>query len=172
MILRRMAKTLVLAAGLLIVGSAALAVEEGQQAPDFTLPDIAEGKAPITLSALRGKTVYVDFWASWCAPCLRSMPLINELYAKYREQGFEVIAINVDDPIEDGREFLLDTPLDYLIAADTKGEMLGAYAVRGMPTSFLIDRDGVVRMVHVGFRDNDIVLIEDAVRSLLDAPTP
>lgn len=172
MILRRMAKTLVLAAGLLSVGSAALAVEEGQQAPDFTLPDIAEGKPAITLSALRGKTVYVDFWASWCAPCLRSMPLINELYAKYREQGFEVIAINVDDPIEDGREFLLDTPLDYLIAADTKGEMLGAYAVRGMPTSFLIDRDGVVRMVHVGFRDNDIVIIEDAVRSLLDAPTP
>jgi thiol-disulfide isomerase/thioredoxin len=172
MILRRMAQTLVLAAGLLSVGGAALAVEEGQQAPDFTLPDIAEGKPPITLSALRGKTVYVDFWASWCAPCLRSMPLINELYARYREQGFEVIAINVDDPIEDGREFLLDTSLDYLIAADTKGEMLGAYAVRGMPTSFLIDRDGVVRMVHMGFRDNDIVLIEDAVRSLLDAPTP
>ena len=136
------------------------------------LPDIAEGKPPITLSALRGKTVYVDFWASWCAPCLRSMPLINELYAKYREQGFEVIAINVDDPVEDGREFLLDTPLDYLIAADPKGEMLGAYAVRGMPTSFLIDRDGVVRLVHMGFRDNDIVLIEDAVRSLLDASTP
>lgn len=172
MILRRMVQTLVLAAGLLSIGTAALAVEEGQQAPDFTLPDIAEGKPPITLSALRGKTVYVDFWASWCAPCLRSMPLINELYAKYREQGFEVIAINVDDPIEDGRDFLLDTPLDYLIAADTKGEMLGAYAVRGMPTSFLIDREGVVRLVHVGFRDNDIVLIEDAVRSLLDAPTP
>ncbi len=172
MILRRMVQTLVLCAGLLGAASAALAVEEGQQAPDFTLPDIAEGRPPITLSALRGKTVYVDFWASWCAPCLRSMPLINELYAKYREQGFEVIAINVDDPIEDGREFLLDTPLDYLIAADPKGEMLGAYAVRGMPTSFLIDRDGVVRLVHMGFRDNDIVLIEDAVRSLLDAPTP
>ncbi len=172
MILRRMVQTLVLCAGLLGAGSAALAVEEGLQAPDFTLPDIAEGKPPITLSALRGKTVYVDFWASWCAPCLRSMPLINELYAKYREQGFEVIAINVDDPVEDGREFLLDTPLDYLIAADPKGEMLGAYAVRGMPTSFLIDRDGVVRLVHMGFRDNDIVLIEDAVRSLLDAPTP
>ncbi len=172
MLLRRMAHTPLLCAGLLGAGSAALAAEEGLQAPDFTLPDIAEGRPPITLSALRGKTVYVDFWASWCAPCLRSMPLINELYAKYREQGFEVIAINVDDPVEDGREFLLDTPLDYLIAADPKGEMLGAYAVRGMPTSFLIDRDGVVRLVHMGFRDNDIVLIEDAVRSLLDAPTP
>lgn len=172
MILRRIAQSLFLTATVLSFGSAALALEEGQQAPDFTLPDIAEGKPPITLSSLRGKTVYVDFWASWCAPCLRSMPLINELYAKYRDQGFEVIAINVDDPIEDGREFLLDTPLDYLIAADPKGEMLGAYGVRGMPTSFLIDRDGVVRLVHMGFRDNDIVLIEDAVRSLLDAPTP
>jgi cytochrome c biogenesis protein CcmG/thiol:disulfide interchange protein DsbE len=170
--LRRLGQTLFLATSLLCSANAALGLEQGQQAPDFTLPDIAEGKPPITLSALRGKTVYVDFWASWCAPCLRSMPLINELYARYRDQGFEVIAINVDDPIEDGREFLLDTPLDYLIAADTKGEMLGAYAVRGMPTSFLIDRDGVVRMVHTGFRDNDIVLIEDAVRSLLATPTP
>jgi len=172
MILRRLLQTVVLASSLLSISSAALALEQGQQAPDFTLPDITEGKPPITLSALRGKTVYVDFWASWCAPCLRSMPLINELYVKYREQGFEVIAINVDDPIEDGRDFLLDTPLDYLIAADTKGEMLGAYGVRGMPTSFLIDHEGVVRMVHTGFRDNDIGLIEDAVRSLLDTPAP
>lgn len=164
--------TLVLAAGMLAASLPALALEEGQPAPDFTLPDMEEDRPAITLSALRGKTVYVDFWASWCAPCLRSMPLINELYAEYRDRGFEVIAINVDDPIEDGREFLLDTPLDYLIAADTKNEVLEQYGVRGMPTSFLIDSEGIVRMVHMGFRDNDIDLIETAVTGLLDAQTP
>jgi thiol-disulfide isomerase/thioredoxin len=169
---RNRLSALVLAAGILAVSFPSLALEEGQPAPDFTLPDIQEGKPAITLSELRGKTVYVDFWASWCAPCLRSMPLINELYAQYRDQGFEVIAINVDDPIEDGREFLLDTPLDYLIAADTKNEVLEQYGVRGMPTSFLIDSEGIVRMVHMGFRDNDIVLIETAVTGLLDAQTP
>ena len=96
------------------------------------------------------------------------MPLINELYAKYRERGFEVVAINVDDPVEDGREFLLDTPLDYLIAADTDNKVLEAFGVTGMPTSFLVDRDGVVRMVHMGFRDGDIAGIEAAIGALLD----
>jgi len=164
-----------LSAGLIFVFSAAmpaLALEEGQPAPDFLLPDILEGKPAISLSALRGKTVYVDFWASWCAPCLRSMPLINTLYSQYKDRGFEVIAINVDDPIEDGRDFLLDTPLDYLIAADTKTEVLEQYGVRGMPTSFLVDSEGIVRMVHIGFRDNDIAIIEAAVTGLLDAAAP
>jgi len=172
MFVRNSVSTLVLAAGILAVSFPALALEEGQPAPDFTLPDIQEGKPAITLAELRGKTVYVDFWASWCAPCLRSMPLINELYAQYKDQGFEVIAINVDDPIEDGREFLLDTPLDYLIAADTKNEVLEQYGVRGMPTSFLIDSEGIVRMVHMGFRDKDIELIEAAVTGLLASQTP
>lgn len=148
--------------------SSVFALEEGEQAPLFTLPDIHEGNPAISLESLRGKTVYVDFWASWCAPCLRSMPLINELYAKYKDRGFEVIAINVDDPIEDGQDFLLDTPLDYLIAADTDNDVLEAFGVTGMPTSFLVDRDGVVRMVHMGFRDGDIAGIEAAISALLD----
>jgi len=151
-----------------LTATSAFAVEEGQLAPDFTLPNIHEGQADISLSDLRGKTVYVDFWASWCAPCLRSMPLINDLYNKYQDQDFEVIAINVDDPIEDGQEFLLDTPLDYLIAADTDNTVLNEFGVRGMPTSFLIDKDGVVRMVHMGFRGNDIEVIEAAISELLD----
>ena len=152
---------------LLALPLTAQAIEEGDAAPLFILPDIQAGKPAISLEALRGKTVYVDFWASWCAPCLRSMPLINELYGKYRDQEFEVIAINVDDPIEDGQDFLLDTPLDYLIAADTDNTVLNEFGVTGMPTSFLIDKDGTVRMVHMGFRANDIEVIEAAVIELL-----
>ena len=151
-----------------LIAPSAYAIEEGDLAPQFTLPNIHAGQPAISLSDLRGKTVYVDFWASWCAPCLRSMPLINELYNKYQDQDFEVIAINVDDPIEDGQEFLLDTPLDYLIAADTDNTVLNEFGVTRMPTSFLIDKDGVVRMVHMGFRGNDIELIEAAVTQLLE----
>lgn len=151
---------------------AAMALEQGEQAPDFTLPDIQDGKPAISLSALRGKTVYVDFWASWCTPCLRSMPLINELYAKYRERGFEVVAINVDDPVDDGREFLLDTPLDYLIAADTESSVLEQYGVIGMPTSYLIDPQGVVRLVHMGFKEKDIEIIEKELTQVLDEARP
>ena len=152
----------------LILPVTATAASEGETAPLFTLPDIDADKPAISLESLRGKTVYVDFWASWCAPCLRSMPLINELYGKYRDQDFEVIAINVDDPIEDGQDFLLDNPLDYLIAADTDNTVLNEFGVTGMPTSFLIDKDGVIRMVHMGFRGNDIETIEAAVLELLE----
>lgn len=155
-----------------VIAPSAFGLEQGEQAPDFTLPDIQDGKPAISLSALRGKTVYVDFWASWCTPCLRSMPLINELYAKYRERGFEVVAINVDDPVDDGREFLLDTPLDYLIAADTQSSVLEQYGVIGMPTSFLVDPQGVVRLVHMGFKDNDIEIIEKELIQVLDEATP
>ena len=145
---------------LLLASIPVLAVEEGDQAPDFTLPSIS-------LSGLAGKVVYIDFWASWCAPCLTSLPLYNDLYHRYRDQGLEVIGITVDDPIEDGLEFLADTPLDFPIPADPEGEMMDLYSVYGMPTSYLIGRDGEVKLVHMGFRDGDIEEIENAIREAL-----
>jgi len=149
------------------LASMTLAVEVGDPAPDFTLPAIEDSDTEITLSDLRGKVVYVDFWASWCAPCLLSLPLYNDIYNKYSDQGLEVVGINIDNPIEDGLDFLLDTPLDFKIPADPDGETSTLYDVYGMPTSFLIDRDGVVRMVHEGFRNGDIELIDEEIRSLL-----
>lgn len=146
-----------------------LALEPGDQAPDFTLPSIHEEGTSISLAAYRGKAVYVDFWASWCAPCLRSLPLINELYARYRDEGLEVIAINVDSNIEDGQDFLLDIDLDYLIPFDVDNDVLQAYEVMGMPTSFLVDAQGIIRMVHVGFREGDIADIEHAIKAALPA---
>lgn len=145
----------------------ALAVEVGEQAPDFTLANIHQDQAELTLSSLRGKVVYVDFWASWCAPCLLSLPLYNELYNRYRDQGLEIVGINIDNPIEDGLDFLLDTPLDFIIPADPDGETPALYDVYGMPTSYLLDREGKVRLVHEGFRDGDIELIEAEIKSLL-----
>jgi thiol-disulfide isomerase/thioredoxin len=145
----------------------AQAVEEGDMAPSFILPSIYYDKPDINLEALRGKPVYIDFWASWCAPCLRSMPAYNELYNRYHEQGLEFVAINVDNPIEDGLDFLLDTPLDFLIPSDPDGEVTERFGVVGMPTSYLIDPTGKVRLVHVGFRDGDMVEIEAAIQAVL-----
>lgn len=165
---RFLLNTLLLGLGLTSLSS--IAAQQGELAPAFTLPDLNEGKPAISLESFRGKTVYVDFWASWCAPCLRSLPLINELYARYRDQGFEVIAINVDNPIEDGQDFLLDVDLDYLTPADTSNEVMEAYGVMGMPTSYLIDTTGVVRKVHTGFREGDIEILEQELRLLLAEP--
>lgn len=146
-----------------------MAVEEGVAAPDFTLPGVRENEAAVTLSALRGQIVYVDFWASWCVPCLRSLPEIHTLYEKYRDQGFEVIAITIDDPVEDALDFLddLDVPLAYRVALDQIAEVMDQYGVVGMPTSFLIDREGIVQKVHKGFRQGDTELLEQALLGLL-----
>jgi len=157
-----------LALALSLLALPAAALEEGEPAPDFTLP-LLGGNDTITLSGLRGKVVYVDFWASWCLPCIRSLPEISTLYDQYHEQGFEVIAITIDNPLEDARQFLedLDTPLDYHIAADVDADVMDAYRVRGMPTSFLVDRDGVIRMIHEGYREGDRQRIENALTPLL-----
>lgn len=155
------------ALALTLLGRPALAVEEGEQAPDFTLPSIYPDQPPVSLADLAGKTVYVDFWASWCAPCLTSLPLYNELYHKYKDQGLEVVAINVDNPIEDGLYFLEDNPLDFLIPADPDGETAELFAVIGMPSSYLIAPDGEVTLVHMGFRSGDIDLIEEEIQRVL-----
>lgn len=152
---------------LLLLAPTLQAVEVGQQAPDFTLPGI-QGNETIQLSELRGKVVYLDFWASWCAPCLISLPLYNDLYQRYQSAGLEIVGVNVDDPVENGQEFLLDTPLDFRIPADPEGNVPELYNVLGMPTSVLIDRDGVVRMVHVGFRQGDLEKIEVEIKALLE----
>jgi len=150
-----------------LMSTSVFAVEEGEPAPAFNLPSIHADQAEVSLMALRGKTVFVDFWASWCAPCLKSLPLYNELYAKYQDQGFEVVAINVDNPIEDGLDFLLDTPLDFKIPADPDGEVPEAYGLIGMPTSYLIDPDGTIRLVHMGFRDGDLEIIEEEIQKVI-----
>lgn len=155
----------VLALGAL--STAVSAVEEGEKAPVFDLPSIYEDKPAISTASLEGKTVYVDFWASWCAPCLTSLPLYNDMYHKYKDQGLEIVAINVDNPIEDGLDFLLDTPLDFLIPADPDGEAAELFEVIGMPTSYLIEPDGTVTLVHMGFRSGDIEIIEEAIQDSL-----
>lgn len=154
---------------LVLLSLPASSLETGQVAPDFTLPGVRAEDAETTLSALKGKVVYVDFWASWCLPCLRSLPEINGLYEKYRDQGFEVLAVTIDAPVSDAHEFLanLEAPLDYTLLADETSDVMYAYEVRGMPTSFLVDRQGNIHMVHEGFRDGDIEVIDNAIETLL-----
>lgn len=150
----------------------AAAVEEGQPAPDFELPGVRSQDSTVSLQDLRGKLVYVDFWASWCIPCLRSLPEINTIYERYKDQGLEVVAITIDDPLEDALDFLedLEVPLAYHVVADQTAEVMDRYQVVGMPTSFLIDQQGVVRKVHKGYRDGDAELLEQAIQTWIDAP--
>lgn len=143
-----------------------MALEVGQKAPLFKLPRL-DASASLELKNYRGKVVYLDFWASWCGPCRKSLPLLNELRAELKGQGFEVIAINLDENPELGKKFLQERPVDYPIGSDTKGVLPQAYGVMAMPTSYLIDRKGVVRKVHEGFRESDMPKIRKEVMELL-----
>ena len=163
--LQRLKNTCLL--GLALNFSALFALEEGDTIPNFDLASIYEDQPNISLSNLGGKTLYIDFWASWCAPCITSLPEYNELYKKYNQDGLEVIAINVDNPIEAGLDFLLDTPLDFLIPQDPEGDAAELFGVIGMPSSYLISPDGNVELVHMGFRNGDIDLIEEEIKKVL-----
>jgi thiol-disulfide isomerase/thioredoxin len=131
----------------------AFAQDAGKPAPAFNLP--AAAGPNVSLANLKGRVVYVDFWASWCAPCKQSFPWMNEMQAKYGPKGLTIIGINVDKKREDADKFLSGTPAKFTVAYDTTGKVAEAYQPKGMPTSFLIGADGVVRAVHVGFRDKD-----------------
>jgi thiol-disulfide isomerase/thioredoxin len=153
--------------------NAAQALDVGDTAPAFTLPSLRATEVPLALATQRGKVVYVDFWASWCAPCRISMPLLDELRTRLQSEGaaFEVLAVNVDADAADGRDFLLDMPVTYPVVSDPAGATPAAYELQGMPTGFLLDETGKVRLIHQGFKRGDIAPLEREIRSLLGEST-
>jgi thiol-disulfide isomerase/thioredoxin len=147
------------------------AAEVGESALDLSLPLIvnqAQNAETVSLSDHQGKIIYLDFWASWCPPCLVSMPIMNEMRNRLQSQGlpFEVIAVNVDSDVEDGMDFLLDKPVDFIVLTDPQGETPARYKIKGMPTSFLISAAGVIEMKHEGFKQSDAAMIEKEILRL------
>jgi len=151
----------------LLLGVGAGAADIGAPAPAFALPD-AQGES-ISLDKLRGRVVYVDFWASWCAPCKRSFPWMNELQRRYAEQGLAVVAINVDKKREDAQRFLREVPASFTILYDGNGVAPAAWGVKGMPSSYLVDARGTVVAIEEGFRDDRAAALEARIRALLAA---
>lgn len=149
------------------IAATSLAAGVGDAAPAFALRD-AHGAA-ITLEALRGHVVYVDFWASWCGPCRRSFPWMNELQRRYGDRGLAIVAINVDKNGADAARFLERNPAQFAIAYDHEGITPLAYAVEGMPSSYLVDPQGRIIDVEQGFHDERKDALEQRIRSLLAA---
>jgi peroxiredoxin len=121
---------------------------EGFLAPDFALTTL-EGQS-IALSDLRGRVVLVNFWATWCPPCRLEMPAIQEVYEEYQEQGLVVLAINAQEPSTEITRFAEQLGLTFPIMSDRDGNVSGTYRVVSLPTTFVIDRSGVIRDVIVG----------------------
>jgi thiol-disulfide isomerase/thioredoxin len=154
------------AAAALAAPQGASAVEEGQPAPQFAAASLS-GNGNVSIAQHRGKVVYVDFWASWCGPCLKAVPAIEKLRQEFPASDFQVIAINVDRDRERAEKFLADHPVGYPSASDPEGKLPAAFGLETMPTSYLIDRKGVVRYVHRGYRAGDEAEIREKIRALI-----
>jgi cytochrome c biogenesis protein CcmG/thiol:disulfide interchange protein DsbE len=151
----------------LLFALSAYAADVGSPAPALSLPT-ATGEA-IALDRLRGKVLYVDFWASWCGPCRKSFPWMADMQKKYGASGFAVIAVNVDKKRPDAEKFLQTTPAEFTVVYDPTGAAPTAWAVKAMPSSFLVDAKGNVALVESGFRDENAAELEGRIKALLAA---
>jgi cytochrome c biogenesis protein CcmG, thiol:disulfide interchange protein DsbE len=136
----------------------------GDPAPDFEQTTLAGGK--LRLSSLHGKVVLVDFWASWCEPCKKELPLLSQLAKRLRPKGVEIVAINVDTKRDSVDQFLKQHGIDLPVLLDPKGAIAQFYEPPKMPSSFVVDKTGRIRAVNAGFEPGDEKKIEQELLDL------
>ncbi len=154
-----------IAAALALLCAAALpahAAETGKPLPDLKGFGL-EGDVPAT----RGKVVLLDFWASWCGPCKKSFPAIEEIHRAYKGRGLTVLAVSVDENAAAMKAFLKQHAVTFPVARDAKQKLVEAVKVSAMPTSLLVDRRGVVRFVNTGFRSDTEAKLRKQIEELL-----
>jgi peroxiredoxin len=134
-------------------------------APDFTLKSQKNGN--LKLSELRGKVILINFWASWCGPCRQEMPVLDELYRHYRSLDFTILGVNVEQNSDDAESLLKDVPVSFPILFDTENKISKLYGVKGMPSTVLVDRDGKIRYVHMGYQPGVEAEYQTQIRALI-----
>lgn len=148
----------------IMLACVSLSVTAATDVPNIKLPG---QKGEVNLESFRGKVVYLDFWASWCKPCVKSFPWMVKMKTAYQDQGLEIVAVNLDTDRKMADDFLKRVEVNFEIAYDPDGDTANQYKLRGMPSSFLIGRDGKLYATHIGFRDKDKPKIEQAIKQLL-----
>ncbi|MDH5443923.1 MAG: TlpA family protein disulfide reductase [Gammaproteobacteria bacterium] len=135
------------------------------KAPDFTLKSMS-GKN-LKLSEFRGQVVMINFWASWCAPCRQEMPLLEDLYKKYKPLGFTLLGVNVEEDSSKAATLLKSIKVSFPILYDNKNKVSKLYKVAAMPTTVIIDRDGRLRYLHKGYKPGYEKDYQKQVRALI-----
>lgn len=136
-------------------------------APDWTLPAIQNAEGDLSMSDFRGKVTYVDFWASWCGPCRLSLPALNSLNDEFADDPVQFLAISIDVVEEDAWDFLKRYSVDYPVVIDTEGDIARMFAVDGMPSGYLLDAEGRVREIHIGFKRGDEQKLAESIKKML-----
>ena len=161
--------------GALLLSAALLLGACGEQrflapdAADFSLPLLA-APGEFTLSEHRGEVVYVTFWASWCVPCREEMPFLSALWQRHRDEGLQVIGVNVDEDIEAARAFAKDFNIEFPLVWDEDRSVSKLYRVAGYPSHYVLDRRGKVRYSALGFTETDSLAVSQEVGTLLAEP--
>jgi thiol-disulfide isomerase/thioredoxin len=141
----------ILTAGLVITGCTAGSeptATVGNVAPDFQLQNL-DGQ-PITLSGLKGNPVLINFWATWCQPCVSEMPHLQEIDNEWSDKGLMLLAINIGDSAAKVEQFLHDHNLSLPVLLDTSEVVAQKYGIRGIPTTFFVDKDGIIQVKVIG----------------------
>lgn len=141
------------------------AAEQGDAMPDCTLA--AGGDTRYNLKSLQGKVLYVDFWASWCGPCAKSFPFLNHLNHQFKDSGLQVIGINLDEKPADAQDFLAQYPADFMVASGSNQQCAMDFGVKAMPSSYLVDRKGHIRHIHLGFKAGEAEQLTALIEQLL-----
>lgn len=143
---------------------------EGFSAPDFTLDLLGGGQ--VTLSDLRGQAVMINLWASWCPPCREEMPAIQNVYEDYKDQGLVVLAVNTtnQDSEEAAAAFVGEFGLTFPVPLDKTGAVSNRYQLRGLPSTYFVDREGVIRSVVIGGPMSESLIRSKAQEILGESP--
>jgi thiol-disulfide isomerase/thioredoxin len=128
---------------------------------------VVDKTSSIDIGGLKGQVVYVDFWASWCLPCVESFPFMNKLHNNLKPEGLALLAVNLDEDLADAKSFLDAHKADFTVVTDADQQCAKQFAVKAMPSSYLIDRKGMIREVHLGFRPGEAETFEAKVKQLL-----
>ena len=122
----------------------------GQPAPDFALKS-STGEN-LRLSEYRGDVVMINFWATWCGPCRQEMPLLDDLYARYERVGFTLLGVNIDDDSRRAMQMIDELGVKFPVLFDSSKNVSKLYDVEAMPVTVLVDREGIVRHIHHGYK--------------------
>jgi len=142
-------KTLTLLLSLMLFATAFAGAGKGQKAPNFSITTL-DGKK-LSLASLRGKVVLLDFWAQWCEPCKKELPELQKLSQAYAGKGVVVVSVNIDKQRENAERMAKQLGVSFDVGLDPAGTVAGMYDLPKMPTSFVLDKKGIIRFVHEGF---------------------
>ncbi len=150
---------------IVLLAAEAFAVGLREEAPDFTLKSL-EG-SNLRLEEYRGQVVLINFWESWCGPCRQEMPVLDRLHHRYEDTGFAVLGVNVEGDSESAREIVDKTNVTFPILLDDGQKVSELYSLEAMPSTIVVDRDGVVRYIHRGYKPGDEAKYVEVVKELI-----